>query len=247
MKYVILSPIVLSLGLSMGSAHGAEFSLEEGKDNSLCKTVLENVIKKDEEGNRYYKLKQVIPSDTEIKWNRSFYYLKNTAETTYKPKQKIKISRVDIDNDGNLETLVLDSYMLRSQLGELLYIMEKGSEYSDILSKGTILNEDRWSYKGLKSAPDWPYGDLGIYIPQIHIFSIKGKNLIAVKDLYFGSNRTERAFSGRTLILAEYSGGEIPFREKKNSTIELNVFCRISSKEEISNKMLNQTPKNGAG
>ena len=173
MKYVNLSPIVLSLVLSIGSAHGAEFSLEEGSDNSLCKTVLENVIQKDEEGNRYYKLEQVIPTDIEIKWNRSYYHLKNTADSTYKPKQKISTSRVDIDNDGNLETLVLDSYMLRSQLGDLLYIMEKGVEYSDILSKGIVLNDARWDYKGLKSAPDWPYGDLGIYSPQIHVFNIK--------------------------------------------------------------------------
>lgn len=247
MKHMIFISALSFLGLSIGSANSAEFSIEDGKDSSLCKTVLENVVQKDKEGDRYYKLKQVIPSDNEINWNRSYYYLKSREESTYKSKQKIKMSKVDIDNDGNLETLVLDSYMLRNQLGDLLYVIDKEAEYSEILSKGTVLNDDRWKYKGLKSAPDWPYGDLGMYISQIHIFNVKGKNMIALKDLYFGSNKTERSFSGRTLILAEYSRKEILFRSEKISTMELNVICRISSKVENSNKTLNQTPKNGAG
>lgn len=40
MKYIVFISILLFLGLGISSANSAEFSIEDGKDSSLCKYIL---------------------------------------------------------------------------------------------------------------------------------------------------------------------------------------------------------------
>lgn len=214
--FILLNILFLPL------AYGVDFNLEIGKETSVCKTVLENVRSKERDGKAYYDLKALIPTEEIYDWKESKYYLKMSANSKHESKQKILLASIDIDNDGDIEKLVIDSYFLRGRQGDILYVFEE-LDFNEFWSQDYVLNNTRWSYNGLKSKPNWPYSDFMIFMPQIYIFKYGGKNMIAVKDLYFGTEK------GRAIILSEYSGGYIEYRKGKDSTIKLDVLCQIVS------------------
>ncbi len=222
MKSIQLCIFILLNILILPLAHGVDFNLEIGKENSVCNTVLENVRNKERDGKAYYDLKALIPTEEIYEWEESKYYLKMNVDSKRESKQKILLASIDIDNDGDIEKLVMDSYFLRSRQGDILYVFEE-SEFNEFWSQDSVLNNTRWGYNGLKSKPNWPYSDLKIFMPQIHIFKYGGKNMIAVKDIYFGREKD------RAIILSEYSGGFIEYRKGKDSTIKLDVLCQIVS------------------
>lgn len=222
MKSIQFYIFIISNILFLPLAYGVDFNLEIGKGNSVCNTVLENVKNKEHDGSAYYDLKVLIPTEEIYEWEESKYYLKMSVDSKHESMQEILLASVDIDNDGDIEKLVMDSYFLRSRQGDILYIFEE-LEFNEFWSKDYVLNNTRWGYNGLKSKPNWPYSDFKIFMPQIHIFKYGGKNMIAVKDIYFGSKKE------RAIILSEYSGNYIEYRKGKDSTIKLDVLCQIVS------------------
>lgn len=206
---------------SIDFAHARDFHLVKGKQEKVCQHVLQrlNAAEAHKEELLFY-LPKLFPKP---ELQEGYYYFKNENEKG-KAKRPVGFAELDIDNDGNDETLVFPSgsVSLRGQDGEQLFVFKKG-EVDFLKNSPEFTYEQYINIKGIRSFIPWPYANHNLFLVRIGFITFDKVNYIAIWDVWFPDSVMARA-----LIIANYINSPLQKIDKNQwTTDKLDVVCKI--------------------
>lgn len=193
-------------------AWASEFRLSEGTEKQVCRHVVDALKKS----------KDLIPAGPEAfigRWNwmkGSFYWTSPSVDGN----QPALFAYYDVDNDGEQETVLRQSWMLGSHENIALFIFRKKDK--DFTTHPRLTADELRNAPQIASGTDWPYSKYGLYYlltaPLVH----EGVSYLVIMDELFG----RKGHPDRNLIVAKYAGVPI---SSTNRTDKLTVVCKIES------------------
>jgi hypothetical protein len=195
------------------------FQVARGKGSSVCSLVLDRLeaCVAADRGPSYQAVAWCRPAALvgDWKWQKGSYHWVSSTMDEVVPAL---FSTYDIDNDGEEEIVLYQSWTLRSQDNTALFLFRRGS--IDFSMNPRLTVEELNRQPRIASGPPWPYGNHGLYAldiaPLVH-------NRIAHLVLMDGQF-ARKGYWDRRLVVAKYKGIEA------SGTDQLDVVCSIRPK-----------------
>lgn len=206
----IASALVLGL-LFTTNAPAVDVRLKKGASQKVCGFIFKGVKA---------SLKTGLPVRFQflppLHWQNVSYTFKNIAGEFHIIDGRV--ADIDIDNDGNEESVLIESTSLRWQNMEFLFVFPKGKAPS---SQSTVVASDELSkWKGIYSFIPWPYFDKDLFGIEIYPFVFDSVTYIVLMDVHFARGMQ------RPLLVVKYRGREL-VHEGDRLTDDFETVCRI--------------------
>ena len=208
---------VVGLAALAAPAHGdSVFHLAINKHASLCSFVFER-LRTCVAGNRDPSYESIVGCTPEKlvggwAWDKGSYHW---VSPTMDRQLPALFTRYDIDNDGQDDILLYQSYTLRSSDNTALFIFDSRS--IDFKTNPRLTLNDLNKQPRIASDVTWPYSHLGLYSLMTAPLAYQGTNYVLLMDELFG----RRAHPDRTFVAAKYTGVEV------HGTDKLDILCSI--------------------
>jgi len=189
----------------------ADISIKEGAHQKVCKFVLKSVKTSLKVG-RFVNFEFLPP----LEWEDVSYTFKNTAGELHEINGRV--ANIDINNDGNEETIMIEESSFKSNNVEFLFVFPKGKAPSSLSTVITLNERSKWD--GIYSFIPWPYAEKNLAGILIYPFIYEGVTYIALKDVYFAYGMK------RPLLVVKYRGRRL-VHDGKMPTDDFETVCTI--------------------
>lgn len=202
---------------SIEFAHAREFRLAKGEQEKVCQHVLQrlNAAEANNEELLFY-LPKLFPKP---ELREGYYYFKNEKG---KAKRPVGFAELDIDNDGNDESLVFESSSYKMYDHDILLVFKKG-EINFSGREPEFTYEQYINLNGVRSSLSHPYAKESLFGIKLGFLRYEKINYLAIWDVRFPDSSMARA-----LIIANYINSPLQKSNKNEwTTDKLDVVCKI--------------------
>jgi len=230
-------PLKIAQGSDNPIGSKKQFRLVMNADNNLC-GYIGKVINNNAHGFGVIDYK-IIPEFNAVDWSEKIVTL--TAKDNYRRDKVFEIAKIDVFNDGNIETIARTGVVLSGYIGSQVFVLE--GQDKNIFDNPEISVEKYTKLSGLLFSTTYPYSlsfenakpsDMKTYFNENNFIGLSEINIFYFnKKYYFVLNQSIRIpkETPTWLIVAELKREQFEIKKYNIMANKLDYVCYFDSNQ----------------